>query len=251
MAKTSIQSQLTTFWAGLFFILGKIFRFLFLFLFLFSVLFQSQTLAGYNKNQVILFFLVFNLIDVTVQFFFRGVYFFRHSVVRGDFDLDLLKPYPSFFRPLFGWTDIFDFITLIPLWLYFMGHVFTNQLFPSSFQLFIFGLFFLNSLFLAFSFHLFICSICVLTTEIDHLILIYRDLTGMARVPTDIYDQGIRFILTFTIPVIVLITVPVKALMGILSWQGAVLSIIISGVFFLGSIKFWQYSLARYTSASS
>lgn len=251
MAKTAVQSQLTTLWAGIFFILGKVVRFLFLFMFLFSVLSKSQTLAGYTREQVIVFFLVFNLVDITVQFFFRGVYLFRPLVVQGDFDLDLLKPYPSFFRPLFGWTDILDFITLIPLWAYFLWFVFMNHLFPSVLQFFSFLALFLNSLILAFAFHLFVCAVCVLTTEIDHLIWIYRDLIGMARVPTDIYQKGIRDILTFTIPVVILITVPAKALIGILSWPGAVLSFVISSFFLLGSLKFWRYVLTQYSSASS
>lgn len=251
MAKTAAQSQLVTLWAGIFFVLGKVVRFLFLFLFLFSVLSQSQTIAGYNREQVIVFFLVFNLVDVTVQFFFRGVYVFRPLVVRGDFDLDLLKPYPSFFRPLFGWTDILDFITLIPLWLFFIWYLLQARLLFSWVQVFYFFLFFSNSLILAFSFHLFICAVCLLTTEIDHLILVYRDLIGMARVPTDIYQRGIRYLLTFTIPVVILITVPAKALMGILSWQGAILSFVISGIFLFGSLKFWKYGLTQYSSASS
>lgn len=250
MAKTAAQSQLTTFWAGVFFILGKVVRFLFLFLFLFSVLSQSQTLAGYNRDQVILFFLVFNLVDITVQFFFRGVYLFRPLVVRGDFDLDLLKPYPSFFRPLFGWSDILDFITLVPLWVYFLWFVFSNHLF-SVFQFLSFLVLLFNSLILAFAFHLFVCAVCVLTTEIDHLIWVYRDLTGMARVPTDIYQRGIRYLLTFTVPVVILITVPAKGLMGILSWWGAILSFIICGLFLFGSLKFWRYALSQYSSASS
>ncbi|MGB9911382.1 MAG: ABC-2 family transporter protein [Microgenomates group bacterium] len=87
---------------------------------------------------------------------------------------------------------------------------------------------FFNALILAFAFHLFFCSVCVLTTEIDHLVWVYRDLTSMARFPTDIYNKGIRIILTFTIPVIILITVPAKALLGILSWWGVMGSFLLA-----------------------
>ncbi|MGB9911383.1 MAG: hypothetical protein ACPLKP_02140 [Microgenomates group bacterium] len=50
--------------------------------------------------------LLFCLVDITVQFLFRGVYQLRSLVVSGNYDLDLLKPLLSFFRPIFGWTDI-------------------------------------------------------------------------------------------------------------------------------------------------
>jgi len=96
VAKMAARTYLLNLLATLLFLVGKVVRFLLFFAFLFAVLSSNNTLAGYNREQVIFFFLVFNLVDIMVQFFFRGVYQFR---------------------PIFGWTDIFDFITLIPLWL--------------------------------------------------------------------------------------------------------------------------------------
>jgi len=244
------QSQLLTSWAGILFLIGKIVRFLLFFVFLFAVLGSAKNLAGYNPQQVILFFLVFNLVDISIQFLFRGVYQFRPLVVSGNYDLDLLKPLPSFFRPIFGWTDILDFFTLIPLWIYFLWFGFSQGIFKLG-NFFLFLALFTSSLVLGFAFHLFVCAVCVLTTEIDHLVWVYRDLTNMARFPTDIYQRGIRLILTFTIPVVILITIPAKALMGILSWQGALGSFFISGLFLWFSLKFWHYALSQYSSASS
>lgn len=251
MTSRAAQTQLLTNWAGVLFIIGKVVRFLLFFIFLFAVLSSAKTLADYNREQVVCFFLVFNLVDIMIQFLFRGVYQFRFRVVSGDYDLDLLKPLPSFFQPLFGWTDILDFITLVPLWGYFLWFGFHYHLFPGVGSLVLFLLLLLNSVVLAFAFHLFVCAVCVLTTEIDHLIWVYRDLTNMARFPTDIYKKGIQYILTFTVPVVILITIPAKALMGFLSWQWVSLSFLISGVLLLGSLCFWRYALTQYSSASS
>jgi len=250
VSSRAAQSQLLTNWAGILFLIGKIIRFLLFFVFLFAVLGSAKNLAGFSPKQVILFFLVFNLVDITVQFLFRGVYVFRPLVVSGNYDLDLLKPLPSFFRPIFGWTDILDGITLLPLWGYFLWFGLGNGVFNFR-DFFLFLLLFISSLVLAFAFHLFVCSVCVLTTEIDHLVWVYRDLTNMARFPTDIYTKGIQFILTFTIPVVILITVPAKALMGLLSWQGILGSFLLSGLFLWFSLKFWHYALFQYSSASS
>lgn len=247
----SAQTQILTRWGGYLFLIGKIVRFLFFFVFLLTVLSSTKTLAGYTREQVIFFFLVFNLLDVLTQFLFRGIYFFRYLVVSGNFDLDLLKPLPSFFRPLFGFTDFLDLLTLVPLWGFILWFIFKYQLFSSYLQLVVFFLLLLNSVVLAFAFHLFVASVGVLTTEIDHLILVYRDLAQMARFPTDIYQKGIRMVLTFVVPVVILITVPAKALMGVLSRQGIALALIASGIFLFISLKFWQYALARYSSASS
>lgn len=245
------QSQLLTNWGGIIFVAGKIIRFLLFFVFLFSVLSSTKTLAGYSREQVIFFFLIFNLVDVATQFLFRGVYRFRHLVVSGDYDLDLVKPLPSYFRPIFGWTDILDLVTLVPLWVYFLWFIFTNHLFPNLQALLLFFLLLANSLLLGFSFHLLICAICVLTTEIDHLIWVYRDLVTMARFPTDIYQKGVQYVLTFAVPIIVLITIPAKALLGLLSWQGVGLALVVSGLFFGGSLRLWRHALSQYSSASS
>jgi ABC-2 type transport system permease protein len=249
-SKNAAQTQLLTSKGGMIFLIGKVFRFLLYFVFLFSVLSGAGGLAGYTAPQAIMFFLVFNIIDVVVQFLFRGVYVFRPLVVSGNFDLDLLKPLPSFFRPLFGWTDILDLITLLPLSGFTIWYIFAHQLAGAG-GILLFSLLILNSVLVGFSFHLIVCGVGVLTTEIDHLVWIYRDLTAMARFPTDIYSKGVKAALTFVVPVIVLITVPAKALMGLLSAGWILASFLFSLVLVLLSLKFWRWSLKRYTSASS
>jgi ABC-2 type transport system permease protein len=244
------QSQLINPWSALLFILGKLVRFFLFFVFLFRILSTSGNLGGYGRETVIVFFLVFNLIDILTQFLFRGVYRFRPLIVSGDYDLDLLKPLPSFFRPVFGWTDILDLVILIPLWLYFFWFLSINN-YLSPLNLLLFSALAVNSLFLSFAFHLFICAVCILTTEIDHLVWVYRDLTSMARFPTDIYPRLIQNILTFTIPVVILITIPAKALLGFLSWPWVILSFAVGGLSLWGAFKFWHYALGRYSSASS
>jgi len=251
IASRVAQVQIMTGWGGLAFLFGKIVRFLFFFVFIFSVLSRSGPLIGYSREQVIMFFLIFNLIDISTQALFRGVYQFRRLVVEGDYDFDLLRPLPSFFRPIFGWTDVLDIITLIPLIIYLCLFVARNNLLTSFGFVLIFILLFFNSLVLGFSLHLFVCAVCVLTTEIDHLVWVYRDLTSMARFPTDIYFKWVQYLLTFTIPVIILFTVPAKALLGLLSWPWVILALVISGLFLWGSLRFWRFALSKYSSASS
>lgn len=250
-ASKAAQADLLFIWSGILFLVGKTVRFLLFFIFLFTVLSSIEGFAGYSYQQVIVFFLVFNIIDISVQSLFRGVYWFRSLRSSGNFDLDLLKPLPSFFRPLFGWTDILDLITLIPLWIYFVWYGAQNGFLTDFGRIVLFFILFANSLVLASAFHLFICAVCILTTTIDPLVWIYRDLANMARFPTDIYTKGIQFILTFTIPVVILITVPTKALLGMLSWPWIVGAFLISGLFLFGSLKFWRYALSQYSSASS
>lgn len=250
-AKIAAQSQLLTEKGGILFLTGKIVRFLFFFLFFHSVLSQTGSLLNYSPAEVVFFFLVFNLVDIGLQFLFRGVYVFRPLVVSGNYDLDLLKPLPSWFRPLFGWTDIFDLITLIPLIVFVIFYIFSEKIFVSWGNFFLFLILLGNSFLLGFAFHLFVCAVCVLTTKIDHLIWVYRDVVAMARFPTDIYRREVRLFLTFVIPVVILITVPAKAFLGVLSGKLILFSLGVGvGSVFL-AVKFWFWALRHYTSASS
>lgn len=251
MAGIAAQSQLLTSKGGLLFLIGKIIRFIFFFVFLYSVLSGVGSLAGYSREEVIFFFLVFNIVDIVIQFLFRGVYIFRPLIISGNYDLDLLKPLPSFFRPLFGWTDILDLITLIPLLIFSFWYIFSHQLVVSTLAFVLFIVLLFNSILLGFAFHLFVCSMGILTTEVDHLVWIYRDLTSMARFPTDIYSRGARVALTFIVPVIVLITVPAKVLLGLLRPEIILLSFFLGIIASYFSLKFWFWSLKKYTSASS
>ena len=102
-------------WGVLLFLFAKILRFA-TFIFFLVVLVQStKVLAGYNLDQVILFFLTFNLLDMVSQMFFREVYRFRAAIITGSFDFYLMKPLNPLFRSLFTGADFLDFITLIPL----------------------------------------------------------------------------------------------------------------------------------------
>ena len=251
MACKAAQAQLINNWGGLLFLIGKTVRFTLTFVFVFTVLSGTGKLLNFSRDQIIVFFLVFNLIDVISEAIFRGVYWFRSLVISGDYDFDLLRPMPTFFRPIFGWADILDLITLVPLWIFFFVFIYKNGLMFSFQNFIIFSLFLFNSLLLSFAFHLAVCAICILTTEIDHLVWIYRDITGIAKVPTDIYPRLIQYFLTFVVPATVLVTIPAKALLGFLSWQWMVLSFVIGGLSLVLSFRLWKYALTRYSSASS
>jgi len=250
-SKIAIQAQLTQMSGGILFIIGKVIRFGFYFLFLTMVLRQTRQLAGYNQVEIIWFFLVFNLVDIAVQTLFRGVYMFRPRIISGNFDLDLLQPLPSFFRPLFGWTDILDTITFIPLVFFSAGFAYFHHLFPNIFNILLFLLLFLNSLLIGFAFHIFIIAVGILTTEVDHLVWVYRDLNSMGRFPTNIYHGAVYWAITAIVPVTLFITFPAKALLGQLNLTQISIAVAVGIIGAAIALKFWFWSLRRYTSASS
>lgn len=249
MSKNSFAAVLANrFGAGVFFV-GKVLRFVFFLGFIFFLLKGTNTLAGYTLNQTMFFFLTFNLVDIIAQFLFREVYRFRSLVVSGSFDLVLVKPISALFRSLMGGADILDFFTIPPLLIaiYLMG----RSLDPTGIQIFFYLALVINSLFLATAFHIAVISFGIITLEIDHTIMIYRDLVALGRFPVDIYQQPLQGILTYLIPVGIMVTLPAKALMGLVSTQGVLLSFALGIGALLVSFRFWNFALTKYTSASS
>lgn len=229
---------------------GKSIRFVLFLVLLFLVAGRVEKLAGYSLEQMIFFFLTFNVIDTTAQFLYRQVYRFRPLIVRGDFDLTLVKPVHPLLLVLLGGADILDFIMLIP----FVGAIVYVALQGGWLTLpnvFLYVLLLLNALLIATAFHIAVLAFGILTTAVDHTIMIYRDLTSMGRIPVDFYAEPIRGLLTFAIPVGIMMTVPAKALMGILNPAVIIYSLAIGVVSIFLALRFWHFSLARYSSASS
>lgn len=232
------------------FLFGKILRFFLFLTFLILLVSRTKVLAGYNFWEVLLFYMTFNLIDATTQMLFREVYRFRQQVVSGNFDLVLVKPVNSLFRALFGGTDLLDLITLVPF-LLFIG-IIISKIPDINFMgvIMYFGLI-TNSLVITMSFHIIVLALAILTTEIDHAIMIYRDFTSMGKLPVEVYAEPLRSIITFVIPVGIMMSFPVNALLGQLNFTGIIVAVIVSLIMLSFSLTLWNFSLKRYTSASS
>ena len=229
------------------FTLGKITRFIFLLFMIYLVFSKTKLVKGYTLNQMIIFYLTFNIIDNISQFFFREVYRFRPLVVSGSFDLTLLKPHHPFIRVLVGGLDFLDLFLLIPtiiLTIYFILQLPSFHFLPLISYLVLI----INSLIIATAFHIAVLALAILTTEVDHTIMIYRDLTALGRFPMEIYKEPIRGIFTFIIPIGIMMSFPPKALFNLLSPIFYLFSFLVSSVLFFASLKLWNLALKKYQS---
>ncbi len=249
LSLSSFQVALVSRLGALLFTVAKFLRFGFFVMIVVFIVTRTETLAGYTLTQSLIFFLTYNIIDTTAQLLFRDVYRFREKIVSGDFDLTLIKPISSLFIVLMGGADPLDLVVLLP---YLVVLVYLLTLVPFALYSFLaYLLLIINSFLIASSFHIAVLALGILTTEIDHAIMIYRDVTSMARFPVDIYKEPLKGFITFVIPVGIMMTFPPKALFGLLTPTMLFISCVIGIVLFYGSLQFWQYSLRRYTSASS
>jgi len=249
MAKNAAIVMFATRYGAVLFLAGKILRFGFFVYFLSVVVGGVDNLAGYDFNAVIFFFLTFSLVDTLSQCLFREVYRFRSHVVNGTLDFILLKPVNPLFRSLMGGPDILDFITLVPLLGALFWFMIRMQLGLAGVGLYL--LFVINGMALATALHVLVLGLGVITTEVDHAMMIYRDVTGMGRMPVDVYKYPVNVILTWFLPVAAMMSFPVKVALGLLSWWGGLAAIVAGVGLLLLALEFWGYAIKQYSSASS
>lgn len=246
----SFQLVLTNKILMILFLLAKTIRISLFLLFLIFLFKSTKSLGGYSQHQIIFFYLSYNLIDTTAQLLFREVYRFRSLIISGNFDFVLSKPVSPLLKVLIGGSDPMDMIMLVGILLitiyYGSSHISTSL---TSWLLF--GMFYVVSILIAMCLHIFVLGLGIVTFSIDHLIMMYRDLTAMARIPIDIYLEPVRSILSFVVPLAVMFTLPPKVLMGLVSLPVGIVSLLVALLLIMLSKAFWSFALRSYQSASS
>jgi len=148
-----------------------------------------------------------------------------------------------------GGADVLDLITIPPLVVAIIlaGRTLNPSILHSAYYIVLI----FNSLVLATAFHIAVLSLGIITLEIDHTIMIYRDLTNLGRFPVDIYKEPLKGILTYLVPVGIMITLPAKAFIGLVSFKGILVSFALGILAISIALRFWDFALTKYTSASS
>jgi ABC-2 type transport system permease protein len=247
VSSLSLQTLLATRLSSIMFIFGKFIRFFFFLWFLSVLRDRLEKIAGYSLDQLIVFYLIFNLFDILGQFFYRGIYWFREEIVSGTFDFKLFKPINPLFQILTQNTDFLDLPLLIVVIIFLITKLSSV---PWSYFL-VFLIVGFNAFLLMTAAHIIVAAIGVITTEVDHTIWIFRDLSTMARFPIDIYAEFIRGFLTFIIPIALIYTFPAKALFGLLSLPAVIITLLTTSFIYYLALRFWHYSLTQYSSTSS
>lgn len=255
LAQMSFLMQFTNRWSSLGWLGGKVVRLVFFMLFLGAIFKRVPSIAGYTIQEVTLFFVTFNLIDIVAQFFLRGIYMVGRDIREGDMDFYLIQPVNELFRVSSNLVDFLDFITLIPIvalgaWL--LPDILAAQTAQQKiYNLVVYFLLCANGVAIAFAIHVVIASLTVRTQQMENTIWLYRDLISLGRFPIDIYGQTIRFILTFGLPIGVMVSFPTKALLGMLSPGKIVFALVFAAAAVMGSLAMWRNSLKHYCSVSS
>ncbi|MDA1079385.1 MAG: ABC-2 family transporter protein [bacterium] len=250
-ATNALQIAFVNRGTNLFFLLGKAFRFLISLLFLFLIKESVSSVAGYSSDEMIVFFLTYQLIDSVAQTLFRNVYVFGNQVRSGELDFLLIKPLNPLFRILTDKPDINDLLFLIPTTLGSAYLLSTLSVTLTTSSLLLFGLLFLNAVIIALALHIIIVAMAISMVEIDGLVWLYRDLSALGRFPITIYHESVRLVLFFLLPIGLMLTIPAQVLQNLTPSVSLPIVFIVTMTLLAASLQFWKFSLKKYTSASS
>jgi ABC-2 type transport system permease protein len=232
------------------YLLGKLVRVAFFLLFLSAIFKHTSALAGYTMEEAALFFLTFNIVDILAQLLFRGIYGVRGMIRDGEFDYFLIQPLNVLFRVAFSTVDFLDVIAILPV---FAVTFWVLRRIPGAMtwpHLFLYITMTLNGLLIAFAIHVAVASLAVITQELDNTIWLYRDLMTLGRFPSDIYAAPMRGLLTFVMPIAIMISFPAKAFLGRLSPLWIAHAFLMAAVSVTFALAFWRFANKKYTSVS-
>lgn len=251
LALTEFQQAFIHRGTNILFLIGKFMRLGMALTFLWVIKNTVTQFAGYTTDQMVVFYLTYQLVDVVGQTFFRGVYMFSEKVRSGEFDFTLLKPMSSLFQALVGKPDVNDALFLFPIVGLSMYMLSTLDLTINLSTALWYCLLLLNSFLIVTALHILVLVVGVLTTEVDGVIWMYRDLTALGRFPVTIYGEPLRFILFFIIPTGMMVTIPAEVLLGSSPTFSIGATLLVGITTFFISLRLWNWSLKKYSSASS
>lgn len=233
------------------FFLGKIIRLAMSLALLYLIRENVSAFSGYSVDEMIVFFLMYQFIDVSTQAVFRAVYRFGREVRTGEFDFTLIRPINPLFQSLLGYPDINDIIMMI-----FSTGLSVFILFQLDITLTVSSVVFasvliINGFLISAGLHILVLATAILTTEIDGIVWLYRDLTRLGQFPITIYTELLRFALFFIVPVGIMITLPAQVLLNTKPTVSLPIACGIGIAFFLISVLIWKKSIEYYSSASS
>lgn len=251
LLKNSFASTLSNRIDSASYFIGKLIRFAFFWLLIVSIFRITETFAGYDKYQVLFFFLTFNLVDLIGQIFFRGIYLFSSEVRKGSFDFSLVKPVSSLFLAMSRLIDLLDIICLVPI-LGLMAYTLLHLPITITVTgLSLYGFFIILASGITLSFHVIIAAATIWSFENEHFIWLYRETMTLGRLPPDILPATLQLVLTYIVPIVIMVAYPVNGLFGIIHTKEVLMAIGITTTFLCLSLIIWNRALRTYSSASS
>jgi len=172
-------------------------------------------------------------------------------IQKGTLDFVLLKPANGQVLAtitacnLMRLTDVIVGFGMIAFGLHRMGHI------PTLMQIATFAVMIPAGMITVYSIWLILTTLAFWFVRVENFGEVFYAFYETGRFPVTIYNRWLRLVLTYIVPVAFLTTFPAATLLGKLSLYFVLAAVVIAGVLFYTSSRFWNYAIRFYSSASS
>ncbi len=213
---------------------------------------QTNAIAGWSKAEIYLMTSFWIIADETYVCFFGGnLPFIPDAIVNGDLDFFILKPISSLFLAStlkFLFRSLYRLLTQIAilaylLWKFHLTFTLENTVLAI--------LLIMVAVWIDYSRVLIANTFSFWFLKIDNVNEAIGYFSALGKYPLNIWPKAIKIILLTVIPVAFSGFIPVATLTGRWPWYGILYSFIFAGFLFWLAMRFWNFALKRYSSASS
>jgi len=212
---------------------------------------NTDSVAGWSRaDSFILAATIFIMTSISAAFF-MSLMEIPQQVRQGTLDFVITKPIDTQFwisTRRFNFDQIGNLLAGIALLIFGLAQ---THITPSANQWLAYVLLVAASLAIYYSFCLILMTTGVWLVRVDNLWVLTESATQVARFPMDIYELGLRRLLTFVVPLGFIATVPSSQLVRQVQWNMVAMGLTWALVALLASRWFWRFALRHYTSASS
>ncbi len=212
---------------------------------------QASSVGGWSFTEALALFGVFIMLEAFIDLFlYPNLNKMPEYIRKGNMDFFLLKPVSGQFLVSFRYASIWR----LPAFFLGLGLI-TNGMWQTG-NLSLVNIFLALILLFAAATIVYAIWFMLTTTafwlvKVDNISELFYAFFSAGRFPVSAFPSWVRLILTFVVPIAFVTTVPASAAVGRLTWDMAVINLLIALGLLLLSNLFWRYAVANYTSASS
>lgn len=209
-------------------------------------------LGGLNQAQARVFITSYLVLDaITMVLFANNLWWFPYAVNKGELDIYLTRPVSTlFFITLRDFSPNSMVNALISFFLLAAALIALPQS-PGIHRLLTFGLLLLNGIILFNALHFFCLLFVFWLQSPEGLADLFWGIEKVGERPDGVYSGPIKKIFTYFFPLCLVCSVPTRVLFQE-DWQQLTwVILLVSIVFYLTTLFFWNYALKTYSSASS
>lgn len=212
---------------------------------------RATMVAGWNQGEMLLLTAsIIIILGIFEVHFKRSFQLLPTTIFKGDLDNLLLKPVDSQFMISFisfKVMGVWRFIIGI-VFLWYVIHTYHIQI-TIEHAVSYFGLLLVGSI-MYYTLWFAVSTLLIWNPRLSNLLDVMNSMNHASRFPPEMYKEFNTLLFFVLLPYMVLVSVPVKVLLGKAGFQDVLVLLSLAVVMFMGTRMFWKFSLKYYTSAS-